>query len=719
MAYDSLREVTVLFGGLAGYYYYKADTWEWNGTNWTDVSPAGVEGTDYPKARTGHSMAYDAERGVVVLFGGYDSSDQRRCDTWTWNGTNWSNVSPGGTEGVNFPSRRSCAAVAYDSTRKRIVLFGGDSNTGYLNDTWEWDGTNWTQKFPSNKPSVRYGHVMAFDSREGAVVLYGGGWYDAVSGYHTYDDTWRWDGSSWTEVVLPSKPPAKIFHAGCYDTRREKFVVYGGHDDTGLNQSDTWEYGVFPLEAKYDWTRRIGGSSWDSGYPAICADSEGNVYVGMSFYSPILNFAADWGGVDNRTRVGMCDVAVVKINADGSYAWTKQIAGPEEETAYDITTDAAGNVYVVCWFEGTINFAADWGGTDAKTSAGAGDISITKINADGSYGWTKRFGGTGEEGAAVYADSAGNLYLTGSFENTVNFAQDWGGSDFRTSKGGRDGFLIKINADGSYGWVKHFGGVEWGDGGIGITMDDAGNLYISGGFSANVNFAEDWGGNDIRTSNGDQDIFVMRVNADGSYGWVRTAGGTGHDQGLGICVGVDGNVYVSGWFKYTVNFAADWGGNDVKVYAGGAFGDGFVMNLKTDGSYGWTKRFGGAGTDLARKVWLDNFGNIVVAGFFARGGGSTVNFAEDWGLSDVKTSKGSDEVFLMGLYPNGSYGWTKRIGGTAEDSLSGMCIDSNDNIYLVGFFLSPTVNFAEDWGGTDIKALAGLSDTFVTKIARQ
>jgi len=157
----------------------------------------------------------------------------------------------------------------------------------------------------------------------------------------------------------------------------------------------------------------------------------------------------------------------------------------------------------------------------------------------------------------------------------------------------------------------------------------------------------------------------------------------------------------------------------IYVIAGGAFGDGFVMNLKTDGSYGWTKRFGGAGTDLARKVWLDNFGNIVVAGFFARGGGSTVNFAEDWGLSDVKTSKGSDEVFLMGLYPNGSYGWTKRIGGTAEDSLSGMCIDSNDNIYLVGFFLSPTVNFAEDWGGTDIKALAGLSDTFVTKIARQ
>jgi len=124
MAYDSARRVTVLFGG-----YCNGDTWELDGTTWTQRAVSG------PTGRAGHAMAYDAARGVTVLFGGCGNGD-----TWEWDGTTWTQRSTTG------PSPRWLHAMAYDSTRGVTVLFGGLAGSSLKGDTWEWDGTTWTQR---------------------------------------------------------------------------------------------------------------------------------------------------------------------------------------------------------------------------------------------------------------------------------------------------------------------------------------------------------------------------------------------------------------------------------------------------------------------------------------------------------------------------------------------------------------------------------------------
>ena len=141
-----------------------------------------------PSGRFGHALAYDSARGRVVLFGGRDSSFNRLSDTWEWDGNAWTDVTPSGAN--TSPSGRFGHALAYDSARGRVVLFGGeDSSFNRLSDTWEWDGTAWTDVTPSGanpSPLARAGHALAYDSARGRVVLFGGSRQFSVNRFRTH-----------------------------------------------------------------------------------------------------------------------------------------------------------------------------------------------------------------------------------------------------------------------------------------------------------------------------------------------------------------------------------------------------------------------------------------------------------------------------------------------------------------------------------------------------
>lgn len=122
-----------------------------------------------PSARYRHRLAYDSARQKIVLFGG-QSDNAYLDDTWEWDGL-WTNVTP--ADPLDRPSARSRHALAYDSSREKVVLFGGYSVDGYLDDTWEWDGTDWTRMDPATSPLARAGHALTYDSARGKIVLFG------------------------------------------------------------------------------------------------------------------------------------------------------------------------------------------------------------------------------------------------------------------------------------------------------------------------------------------------------------------------------------------------------------------------------------------------------------------------------------------------------------------------------------------------------------------
>lgn len=223
MAYDAARGVTVLFGGLDGDRTngkLVGDTWEFDGDAWTRVATSG------PSARLGAAMAHDAARGVVVLFGGNDGT--YRNDTWEWDGARWRRASTTG------PSVRGRHAMAYDSARGVTVLFGGNPRS--LGDTWEWNGSKWRQ-VATTGPVGRSRTAMAYDVARKRTVLFAG----LDSSNQPLGDTWEWDGVRWVQVALTGATPrARSRHPLVYDARAGVCRVFSGN--AGPNLRDTWEW---------------------------------------------------------------------------------------------------------------------------------------------------------------------------------------------------------------------------------------------------------------------------------------------------------------------------------------------------------------------------------------------------------------------------------------------------------------------------------------------
>jgi len=208
MVYDETRNLTVLFGGSDG--SLEGDTWEWDGCTWTLRSTSG------PVGRYDHAMAYDSTRGVTVLFGGIIDAGIHANDTWEWDGSTWTFRSNTG------PAPRYGCRMAFDVDRNVVVLFGGVPNGP--EETWEWNGNAWALR-SSTGPAARYSHAMVYDTARHRTLLFGG--LDPGGSTTWMGDTWQWDGSTWTEQVV-SGPAPRAVHAMAYDAGRSVTLLFGG-----------------------------------------------------------------------------------------------------------------------------------------------------------------------------------------------------------------------------------------------------------------------------------------------------------------------------------------------------------------------------------------------------------------------------------------------------------------------------------------------------------
>ncbi|HXW34537.1 MAG TPA: Ig-like domain-containing protein [Acidimicrobiales bacterium] len=187
-------------------------------------------------------MAFDPTTNEVVLFEEvYPSgSSTGESETWTWDGTDWTQESP-----AHSPSARFAVSLATDETTKDVVLFGGccTSGAGY-DDTWIWNGSDWVQQAPTTSPPARLAAALTEDPQTGDLILFGG-----VSAQTTYDDTWTWNGSNWSEQYPAESPPGGSTYSGgdnymATDPPGTKVVLFDGmNDDTNLDDAWVWTDG--------------------------------------------------------------------------------------------------------------------------------------------------------------------------------------------------------------------------------------------------------------------------------------------------------------------------------------------------------------------------------------------------------------------------------------------------------------------------------------------
>lgn len=255
MAYDATRKQVVLFGGLNNVHKDGAtgDTWVWNGVSWSGALPVKA-----PSRRFAAAMVTDLERDELVLFGGQDHLYATLGDTWVWNGAESSWTQRCGPGRPCGPSPRMMHALAYDSHRHRVVMFGGGralvdpalSAVGsVVSETWEWDGEAWAEICGPTQGTEcalagQRGAAMAYDPQRERVVLYGGEGDRVRDEPNLVNRTWEYDGDSWSRRDdIARVPPPRSFASMTWDSTRKRIVLHGGVTAfDGERLSDTWEY---------------------------------------------------------------------------------------------------------------------------------------------------------------------------------------------------------------------------------------------------------------------------------------------------------------------------------------------------------------------------------------------------------------------------------------------------------------------------------------------
>ncbi len=446
--------------------------------------------------------------------------------------------------------------------------------------------------------------------------------------------------------------PVHFFDDGSYDPDGGSIILFewdwendGTLDKTGEDVFHSWtDPGTY--EVQFRVTDDEGATDW--------LDEPIVIEV---YEAPISGWARTWG----ETEVGASQ-------------------------SYGVATDDSGNVYVTGLFYGTVDFNPVGG--DPHTSNGQDDFFLSKYDSSGNFEWAQTLGTTGSEACyGVAVDGSGNVYVTGRFNDPSNWNYDV--------------FLSKFDSSGNFDWVRTWGGSSY-DQGRGVAADDSGNVYVTGNFWGTVDFNPD--GGDPHTSNGMGDVFLSKFDSLGNFGWAWTWGKGYDDYGYGVAADGSGNVYVTGYFRSTVDFDPDPGSEDPHTTNGN--NDVFLSKFDSSGNFDWARTWGGLGSDMGYGVATDGSGNVYTTGYIR----STVDFDPDGG--DPHTSNGYYDVFLSKFDPSGNFDWARTWGGSNYDYGWGVATDGFSDVYVTGRFWY-TVDF--DPNGGDPHTSNGKTDVFISK----
>jgi len=379
------------------------------------------------------------------------------------------------------------------------------------------------------------------------------------------------------------------------------------------------------------WVKQIGSKGQDIGYD-VTVDAQNFIYVAGTFRDTLFYDGVSILNGNQTTQSSF----ILKINSDGDIVWAYKLSSDVAVSVKTVTSGLGQDLLISGSFEGTCTFGAD----TSRISNGGNDLFLLKLNrVTSDLIFVKTIGSTDHEYATQHVcDSDGNILITGDFRENVDFDPN-AGQVFANTKGITDIFLLKLTTVGNFVWVKTYGGTSV-DYGQTLTIDNSGNIILSGRFSETVNF----GNPDLTLiSNGATDIFLLKLNKDGNSIWANRYGDTNIDQGNQVVVNKNGIIYLAGLFRGIVDFDPSSTNSNFSESKGGA--DVFIALYNQDGSYNKHFVLGGLANEQVNDIVLRDNGELISVGGF----GAIVDF--DPGPSEVNIiSTGGVDGFLFSSF---------------------------------------------------------------------
>lgn len=421
----------------------------------------------------------------------------------------------------------------------------------------------------------------------------GGNLYGSVESMH-------WDDSDF------------IYTIGNYNGTFDFDPDFLAYNLSATNAADIFIHKTSP-DKELVWVKSIGSTGNDKGEDII-TDDDGNIYVTGS-YTGAINFTPPIpSGI--IVSAGLSDIFIAKYNEEGTYIWSRSIGGIANDSGLSIGLDDDGNLYVAGYFNSILPI--DNPDDDSVTSEGLEDIFVLKTDPLGEVLWVKSFGGESEERLNdMLVTREGEIYLTGSFKNIVDFDTSSGSNMFLAS-GFKDAYVLKLNTDGNTEFIYTIGDFvpsadDQGSEGVALAMDDVGDIYVTGYFSGGPDMMPGIGVQYVAT-NGDTDIFIQKINENSDLLWVKTIGGSESDKPTALTVDNDMAVYLSGDFRGNVDFNPNEG--DYILSSLNNEPDAFVQKLSHEGTFIWATPLVSIFGHRINGIVSDHENHIYISGRF-------------------------------------------------------------------------------------------------------
>jgi hypothetical protein len=629
--------------------------YNWNGTTWIQkgVDIDGEGSGDWSGCSVSMPDANTVAIGALWNDGNGNSSGHVRI--CTWNGTAWVQkgvdidgeaISDRSGGSVSMPNVNTVAigAIANDENgifSGHVQVYGiceGKDQVDFqvVCGSYTWiDGVTYTESIKGPKVSQVDANGCAYDLILNLTIIPQG------TGIREWIKTAGNTGSEFSESVV-SDIDGSVYVVGSFSGTVDFDPGVGSFQLTASGNTDLF---VQKLDAagNFIWAKHIGGIGANirtNRGKTIALDSHGDVYIGGHF-DKTVDFDPNGGGSQLSAIGTSVDAFILKLRANGNFLWAKAFGGVGRDQVNSITIDAQDNVCTTGNFYKTVDF--DPGvGTYMLTATSSQGIFVSKLNSNGNFIWAKKVSGDDPiQAFSIGTNEANDIYITGSFEGTADFDPGSGVVNLTSSSSNNstsDAYLLKLDMNGVYQWVKQVKGSSYVSGHA-LTVNPAGDIYMTGEFLQTANFDLPWGVISL-LSVGSRDIFITKVSASGDFIWVRQFGDSATDLPFGIATDLEGNVYTTGYFSQKVDFNS---GDPSGILTAQSY-DVFVLKLDKNGSDEWVHQFGGEGKDIGWGIHVDLDGSVYVAGQFEK----AAYFSSGLGGPGV-VSNGLEDAFVFKL----------------------------------------------------------------------
>lgn len=449
----------------------------------------------------------------------------------------------------------------------------------------------------------------------------------------------------------------------------------------------------------FEWVKQIEGNGVDQ---IFSVSSNGSDIYSTGTYDGTTDFNP---GIvtDIQPAVGGLDVFIQKLDENGEFVWAKTIGGMDNDMGR-VINDYGTHVIVSGTFSGTVDFDPGTG-VESKTSNGGTDVFILALDDNGDFLWVNTFGGTANESiGGQELNSSNKIIATGGFYNNMTINATGGPVTVSaTSTGGTDVFFMELDLiTGSVEWVKSFGGTGI-DSGAKLAIRSNDNILITGRYQNIMDI--DPSANDFSlSSDGGFSVFLTEYDNLGNFINGFSFDSSSDMEAYDVALDDNENIYLTGYFKATVDFDLKAGVTDVTTNGGQ---DCYVVKLTSTKDLVWAKNFGGAGLDQSFGLELASNGDVYTTGRYS----DVVDF--DPGAGVVNGTASGFDIFIHKFNELGNFQMVHTFSDVGSDMGRGLEIDANGNMYVGGMFAG-TIDFDPSTGTSNLTT-DGTSDVFVIK----